>query len=113
MEETLEGGRGPPRAVAPLERVQNVGRESVVGIATHNGLDGPGIKSRWGRDFPHPSRPALWFTQPPIHGHQVSFPGVKRLGCDVDHPPPSRVEVKERVELYLYSPSGPLWPVIG
>ena len=22
-------------------------------------------------------------------------------------------EVKERVELYLYSPSGPSWPVIG
>jgi hypothetical protein len=25
---------------------------------------------------------------------------------------PSRVEVKERVELYLYSPSGPSWQVI-
>jgi hypothetical protein len=34
-----------------------------------------------------------------------SFPGVKRPGCVVDHPPPSRTEVKERVELYLYSPS--------
>jgi ribosomal protein S17E len=26
---------------------------------------------------------------------------------------PSRAEVKERVELYLYFPSGPSWPVIG
>ena len=26
---------------------------------------------------------------------------------------PSRVEVKERVELYLYSPSETLWPAIG
>ena len=25
----------------------------------------------------------------------------------------SSAEVKERVELYLYSPSGPSWPVIG
>jgi hypothetical protein len=25
----------------------------------------------------------------------------------------SSVEVKERVELYLYSPSGPSWPVLG
>ena len=25
-----------------------VGRDSSVGIATHFGLDGPGIKSRWG-----------------------------------------------------------------
>jgi hypothetical protein len=36
-----------------------------------------------------------------------SFPGVTRPGRGVDHPPPSSAEVKERVELYLYSPSGP------
>ena len=36
-----------------------VGRDSSVGIATRYGLDGQGIESRWGRDFPHPSRPAL------------------------------------------------------
>jgi hypothetical protein len=42
-----------------------------------------------------------------------SFPGVKWLGSGVDHPPTSGVEVKERVALYPYSPSGPLWPVIG
>jgi hypothetical protein len=41
-----------------------------------------------------------------------SFPGVKRPGRGVDHPS-SSAEVKERVELYLYSPSGPLWPVLG
>ena len=33
---------------------------SSVDIATHCGLDGRGIESRWGRYFPHPS------TQPPI-----------------------------------------------
>jgi hypothetical protein len=42
-----------------------------------------------------------------------SFPGVKRPGRGVDNPPPSSDEVKERVEPYFYSPSGPLWPVIG
>jgi len=36
-----------------------------------------------------------------------SFPGVKRPGRGVDHPPPSNAKVKERVELYFYSPSGP------
>ena len=36
-----------------------------------------------------------------------SFPWVKRPGHGIDHPPPSSAEVKERVELYLYSPSGP------
>jgi len=42
-----------------------------------------------------------------------SFPGVKQLGHGVDHPPPSRAEVKERVELYLYSPSGSSWSILG
>ena len=36
-----------------------VDRDISVGIATPSGLDGPGIESRCGRDFPHPSRPAL------------------------------------------------------
>ena len=43
-----------------------VGRDSSVGVATRYGLDGPGIESWWGRDFPHPSRPTLGPTQPPI-----------------------------------------------
>ena len=42
------------------------GRDSSVGIATRFGLDGLGIEFRWGRAFPHPSRPALGPTQPPI-----------------------------------------------
>jgi hypothetical protein len=33
-----------------------------------------------------------------------SFPVVKRPWRGVDHPPPSSAEVKERIELYLYSP---------
>jgi hypothetical protein len=43
----------------------------------------------------------------------VSVPGVKRPGLGVDHTPPSSAEVKERVELYLYSLCGPSWDVIG
>ena len=42
-----------------------------------------------------------------------SSPGVKRPGRAVDHPPPSSAEVKERVELYLYAPLVPSWPVVG
>jgi hypothetical protein len=42
-----------------------------------------------------------------------SFPGVKRPGRGADHPPPSKRRGHERVELYLYSPSGPQLPVIG
>jgi len=42
-----------------------------------------------------------------------SFPGVKRLGRGVDHPHLTSAKVKERVELYIYSLSGPSWPVLG
>ena len=42
-----------------------------------------------------------------------SVPEVKWWGHGVDHPPPSSVEVREGVELYLYSTSGTSWPVIG
>jgi len=42
-----------------------------------------------------------------------SFPGVKRPGRGFDNPPLSSAEVKEIVELYLSSTSGPAWPVIG
>jgi hypothetical protein len=86
-----------------------VGRDSEVGIATRYGLDGPGIESQWWQDFPHPSRAALGPTQPPIQW----VPGVKQPGRDVDHLPPTSAEVKERVEQYLYSPSGLSWPVTG
>jgi hypothetical protein len=47
---------------------------SVVGIVTGYELDGPGIKSQWGRDFPHLSRPALGLTQPPVQW----VPGLSR-----------------------------------
>ena len=54
---------------------------------TSYGLDGPGIESRLGRDFPHPSRPALGLTQPHIQWYRVSFPGKSGRGVVVTtHP---------------------------
>ena len=89
------------------------GWDSVVCIATRYGLDGPGIESPCGRDFlTLPDRP--WGPPSLLYNeYRVSFPGVKRPGRGVDHPPPSSAEVKEKVELYLYFPSGPSWPVLG
>jgi hypothetical protein len=45
---------------------KGAGPDSSVGIVTGYGLDGPGIESRWRRDFPHLSKPALVSTQPPV-----------------------------------------------
>ena len=42
-----------------------------------------------------------------------SFPGVKRPGRGADHPAPPKRPGHERVELYIYSPSGPSWPALG
>jgi hypothetical protein len=72
---------------------------SVVRIATGYGLDGPGIESRWGRDFPHLSRMALGPTQPPIQW-VPGLPGSKeRPRRDADHSPPSRAVGHERADL--------------
>ena len=88
-----------------------MGCDSLVGIATRYGLDGP-------RSNPGGVRFSAVQTDPGTHPACCtmgtgSFPGVKLSGRGVDHPPPSSAEVKERVELYIYSPSGPSWPVLG
>jgi len=46
--------------------MQTMGRDSSVGIDIRFGLNGPGIESRCGRDFPHPYRPGLGPTQPTL-----------------------------------------------
>jgi hypothetical protein len=42
----------------------------------------------------------------------ASFPGGKAAGSWHSPPPPPSAQIKERVELYLYSHSGPSWPVL-
>jgi hypothetical protein len=68
----------------------------------------PGV----GRDFPLPSRPALGPTHLPIQWVPGLFAGSKAAGAWRWPPTPSSADVKERIELYLYSPSGLSWPVV-
>jgi len=92
--------------------IPEVGRDSV-GIATLYGMDGPGSNPGRMRDFSHPSRPALGPTHPPIQWISGFFLGGKAAGVWRWPPTPSIAEVKERVDLYLYSPSEPPWPAVG
>ena len=72
------------------------GPGSSVGIATGYGLDGPGIETRWGEDFPHLSRPALGATQPPVQWVPGLSRGKERPRRDADlSPPSSAVVMKE------------------
>ena len=90
-----------------------MGWDSLVGIATRYGLDGPGIESRWGARFSAPVQSGPRAHPASCTMGTASFPEVKRPGRGADHPPPSKRRGHERVGLYLYSPSGPSWPVIG
>jgi len=89
-----------------------VGRDSSVGIATCYGLDGPEIESRWEVKFSTPVQTGSEAYPTSYTMGNGYFLGVKRTGRGVDHPPRSSAEVKERVELHLYSLFGLSWSVI-
>ena len=72
-----------------------LGPGSPVGIATGYGLDGPGIESRWGRNFSHLSRPALGPAQPPVQGVPNFSQGKKRPERDADPSSTSSIVVKK------------------
>jgi hypothetical protein len=92
--------------------MRTVGGDSSVGIATRYGLDGPGIESRWKARFSAPVQ-----SGPGAHPASCTmgtgyFPRVEQPGRGGNHPSPHSVEVKERVQLYVYSPSGASRPVL-
>ena len=74
-------GQIRPRPLTPfinsLHTISLSAPGSVVGITPGYGLDGPGIESRWGQDFPYLSILALRPTQPPVQRVQGLSWGVK------------------------------------
>ena len=83
-----------------------------VGIASRYGLGGPRFESRLGGEI-FRTRPDRPWGQPSLlyNGYRVFSEG-KTAGTWHWPPTPSSAEVKERAELYLYSPSGSSWPVL-
>jgi hypothetical protein len=87
--------------------------DSSVGVMTRYGLDSLGIESWWVGRFSAPVQTGPWANPASYTMGTGPYPGVKQPGHGIAHPPPSSSKVEGRVELYLYCPCGPLWPVIG
>ena len=108
--------KGPGRAannrpswndVNQSKEIYITSRDSSVGVATRYGLDGPAIESRWGARLSAPIQ-----TGPGAHPASYimgtgSFPGVKRPGRGVDHPPHPAPMLKSRAITLL-----PLWAFV-
>jgi hypothetical protein len=96
-----------------------VSRDISVGIALGCGLDDrcSGVQFPMGTrnsSLHHRVQNGSGFTQPPIQWVQGSLSlGVKRPGREAGHSPPSSIEVKECMELYLHSSNIPSWRVIS
>ena len=86
-----------------------VGQDSIVGIVTV-------LRAGWSGDdvllgvkcFPPSCRLALGPTQLPVWWVTWSSFWARAWHC-----PPAQSGADVRVELYLCSPSGPSWPVVG
>ena len=61
-----------------------MGGDGAVGIATFFVLDGPGVESLRGRDFPHMSMPALGPIHLTIEWVLGLFRGLKQPGLGFD-----------------------------
>ena len=84
--------------------IWTTGRVSAVGIATRFGLGGPGIESFQTGPGAHPASYTMGTG---------SSQGVKRPLAWCWPPTPTKCRSHERVGLYLFSPSGAQWPVLG
>jgi hypothetical protein len=61
--------------------ISECGPGRVVGIATGYGLHDPGIESRWGRNSPQLSRPAMEHSQSPVQWVPGLSRGLKATGA--------------------------------
>jgi hypothetical protein len=89
-----------------------VNRHRSVGIVTRYGLDGPKIKSRLGRRFPHTSRPALEPNLPHVQWVPGHFRGYSDRGVALTTHLHVAPMLKKKTEVYFYSPCRSSWHVM-
>ena len=101
------------RVIQTVSLAQISPSNPLFGVAIRYGLEGRGLNLGEGEIFR--TRPNQSYGPPSLlyKVYRVSFPGLKWTERGVNHPPLSNAEVKERVKLYFYSPSGPSWLVLG
>ena len=81
-----------------MSRIYLVHNCTVVGIATVVCWTVRGSNNDAGK-FSVPIRTAPRSIQPSLKWVPSTFPGINRMECGVDHPPPTSTEFKESVEL--------------
>jgi hypothetical protein len=89
-------------------------RDSSVGIVTRYGLGRSGVRITVGGEIFRTRPDRLWSPSNLLYnGYRVSFPGVKRPGCSVDHPPNLAPRLMKEYSNTSTPPSGPSWHVLG
>jgi len=79
-----------------------MGWDNIVSRVTWYGLDSPGSNPSWGARFSAPFQTGLGSHPASYTMGTRSLLEVKRPGHGIDHPPPSRAEVKERaIHIFL------------
>jgi hypothetical protein len=122
LEAYRRGGQGPPRAVAPFKKKNfaeatntypfqldgkyNRYSDYATGWAVR-GLTLGGVR------LIAPVQTGLHLTQPPVQRVPGLFSKNEVPKAWSWPPTASSTEVKERVELYFYTPSGPSWSILG
>ena len=90
------------RIVKLISQFVSWGRDSIVSRVTRYGLDDLGIESRWRHGIPHPFRPALEPTQPPVKRLLGLFLDGKAAGAWLWPPPPPHLVPRLKKE-YNYT----------
>ena len=91
-------------------------RNNSIGFTEHNytlSIWTVVTESRWGDEIFHTRPHQPWCLPSILYSVYWVYPGGKAAGAWCWPPTPSSAEIKGRVELCIYAPSGPSWFLLG